>query len=104
MSIPVVFSLFQQGVIQAGFHNRTDISDWYLLDYLFRGRSDKNAPFDFEEFKASCPLMKSHHPSPTIARFQNLDELGLIKIDWDRTPVTYYIEVTELYYETVIGG
>jgi hypothetical protein len=96
----------QAGIVDAGFHTKTDVIDWCLLDYIFSWEANKKVArrdgkvwINYKHLISEMPLLGLNTKGAIANRIKKLRELGLLETLQDEGDKRLYVLTTAIYYD-----
>ena len=101
-----ISAINQAGVVDAGLHEKTDVVDWALLDYIFAWqlsptakRIDDKFWINYAHLISEMPLLGLNGKGAVGNRIKKIRELGLIETYQHPVDCRLYAKTTTKYYE-----
>lgn len=102
--------IYQQGIVDAGLHHQTDLTDWAIIDYIkdffFSSKTRKVRKEDkdyvwlnYRSMAESLPLCPLQNRATIKKRMDRLSGLGLIEL-WKEPDNTLYVRLSAFCVQT----
>jgi hypothetical protein len=99
----------QQAIVTAGLHEKTDLVDWAILDYIHSWQSNPKVVkkedrvwINYQHLIKQMPLLGINDKSCISRRITKLSGLSLIDTQQDSDDQRLYIKTTQLYYDIMM--
>ena len=102
-----IISICQYGISKHGLLDKTDITDWYVLDLIFNEQANEKSPkfagmtsLEEKYLLKQLPLLSNKDRAEIISRINKLVDLGLLDvIICPNSKVPLFGKTTQLYFQ-----